>query len=168
MLSEPILIMLQISTCAFDFRNDSWSSFYFSKILGKFFSHFWWLSQTVWYSLSSWSYRVGTSYHMVSIGTSEKSPKFLLFCNIFHSLFNVKITVGVTKSSHQDCGLCYLHLPIFFLYTHTHTTPVLLHNKKFLCSPSQIVCTVTTMNVTCTQATLCVHENLCMALILLC
>ena len=27
----------------------------------------------------------------------------------------MKITVSVTKSSYQDCGPCYLHLPIFFL-----------------------------------------------------
>ena len=44
-----------------------------------------------------------------------------------------------------------------FLYIHS---PVLLQNKKVLCRPSQIVCTVTTMNVTCTQATLCIHKNL--------
>ena len=38
----------------------------------------------------------------------------------------MKITVSVTKSSHQDCGPCYLHLPIFFLYIHS---PLLLENK---------------------------------------
>ena len=32
---------------------------------------------------------------------------------------------------------------LFFLYIHT---PVLLQNKKLLCRPSQIVCTVMTMN----------------------
>ena len=32
----------------------------------------------------------------------------------------------------------------FFLYIHS---PVLMQNKKFLCRPSQIACTVTTMNV---------------------
>ena len=74
------------------------------------------------------------------------------------SLFHMKITASVTKSSHQDSGPCYLHLPTFFLYIHT---PVLLQNKKFLCRPSQIACTVTTINVTCTQATLRVHENPC-------
>ena len=38
----------------------------------------------------------------------------------------MKITVSVTKSSHQDHGQCYLHLPIFS-YMHP---PVLLENKK--------------------------------------
>ena len=61
-----------------------------------------------------------------------------------YSLFHMKITVSATKSSHQDHGPCYLHLPIFFLYIHS---PVLLQNKKFLCRPSQIACAVTTMNV---------------------
>ena len=27
--------------------------------------------------------------------------------------FHLKITVSVTKSLHQDCGPCYLHLPVF-------------------------------------------------------
>ena len=67
----------------------------------------------------------------------------------------MKITASVTKSSLQDCGPCYFHLPIFFLYIHY---PILLQNKKFLYRPSQVACTVTTMNVTCMQATLCVHE----------
>ena len=39
----------------------------------------------------------------------------------------MKITVSVTKSSHQDHGQCYLHLPIVFSYMHS---PVLLENKK--------------------------------------
>ena len=34
------------------------------------------------------------------------------------NLFYMKITVSVTKSLHKDCGLCYLHLPIFS-YTYT-------------------------------------------------
>ena len=58
----------------------------------------------------------------------------------------------------EGCCPCYLHLPIF-LYIHT---PVLLQNKKFLCRLSQIACTVTTMNITWTQATL--HENPCTVL----
>ena len=32
----------------------------------------------------------------------------------------------VTKCSHEDCGLCYLHIHIFFLYIHS---PLLLENK---------------------------------------
>ena len=82
-----------------------------------------------------------------------------------HSLFHMKITASVTKSSYQDGGPYYLHLPIFFLHIHT---PVLLQNENFLCRSSQIVCMVTTMNVTCTQATLRVHENPCTVFIPLC
>ena len=43
-------------------------------------------------------------------------------------LFHTKIMARLTESSHQDCGTCYLHLPIFFLYMHS---PVLLECKKF-------------------------------------
>ena len=43
--------------------------------------------------------------------------------------FIKKITASVTKSSHQDRGPCYLHLPIFFLYIHSL---LLLGNKKML------------------------------------
>ena len=32
----------------------------------------------------------------------------------------------VTKCLHEDCGLCYLHIHIFFLYIHS---PLLLENK---------------------------------------
>ena len=46
---------------------------------------------------------------------------------------------SVTKSSHQDCGSCYLHLPIFFLYIHS---PLQLEKKVvviavFLCKLDQ-------------------------------
>ena len=40
----------------------------------------------------------------------------------------MKITMIVTKSLHQDCGLCYLHLPFFFLYIHSL---LLLENNFF-------------------------------------
>ena len=53
----------------------------------------------------------------------------------------------------------------FFLYIHSF---VLLQNKKFLCRPSQILCTVTTMNITYMQTTLRKYENLCTVLIPLC
>ena len=33
--------------------------------------------------------------------------------------FPMKITACVTKSSQEDCGPGFLHLPIFFLYIHT-------------------------------------------------
>ena len=42
------------------------------------------------------------------------------------SLFQMKITASATKSLHQDCGSCYLHVPIFFLYTFSR---FLLENK---------------------------------------
>ena len=35
-----------------------------------------------------------------------------------NSLSHLKTTTSVTKSSHQDRGLCYLHSPIFS-YTYT-------------------------------------------------
>ena len=45
------------------------------------------------------------------------------------SLFHMKITASVAKSSHQICGPCYLTLPIFYLYIHPQ---LLLENKKLL------------------------------------
>ena len=45
------------------------------------------------------------------------------------SLFLMKITASVTKTLHQDCGPCYLHLPIFFFYIHSS---LLQQNKKLL------------------------------------
>ena len=54
----------------------------------------------------------------------------------FSSLFHMKITVSVTKSSHEDSGLCYLCLQ-FFLYT--HSPPVLEIKSCFdCCFPQQI------------------------------
>ena len=40
-----------------------------------------------------------------------------VFCQ--SRLFQMKITASVTKSLHQDRGLCSLHSPIFFPYTYT-------------------------------------------------
>ena len=34
------------------------------------------------------------------------------------SLFQMKFSASATKSSHQDRGPCYFHLPIFFIYMH--------------------------------------------------
>ena len=45
------------------------------------------------------------------------------------SLFHIKITAIVTKSSHQDRDPCYLHVPIFLFYIHS---PLLQQNKKLL------------------------------------
>ena len=44
------------------------------------------------------------------------------------SLFHMKITVSVTKSSREDVP-CYLHLQIFFLYIHS---PPLLEKKTLV------------------------------------
>ena len=44
-------------------------------------------------------------------------------------LFHIKITASVKKSSHQDLGLCCLHLPMFFLDIHS---TLLLENKKLM------------------------------------
>ena len=46
------------------------------------------------------------------------------------SVFSIWKSLSVAKSSHQDRGPCYLHLPIFFLYIHS---PLLLENKKLWC-----------------------------------
>ena len=43
----------------------------------------------------------------------------------------MKIIASVAKSLHQDCGPCYLRLPIFFLNINS---PLLLENKKLLWS----------------------------------
>ena len=53
---------------------------------------------------------------------------YLLNSSICQS-FPYKITAGVTKSSHQDRGPCYLQLLIFFFYIHSS---LLLQNKKLL------------------------------------
>ena len=46
----------------------------------------------------------------------------LAYVNLFH----MKIIASVTKSLQQDCDLCYLHLPSFFLYMHS---PLMQENK---------------------------------------
>ena len=43
---------------------------------------------------------------------------FLIYIVIRWSLFQMKIPASVSRSSHQHCGPCYLHLPIFS-FTHT-------------------------------------------------
>ena len=56
------------------------------------------------------------------------------FVQMFLSLFKMKITANVTKGLHQDHGLSYLHLPIFFLYIHSSCSAA---KQKVLCRPSQ-------------------------------
>ena len=61
----------------------------------------------------------------------------LFYCN--NTLFHMKITVSVTKSLHQNHGLCYLHLTSFFSFTYT----LLFCNKIKICCdwcfPQQII-----------------------------
>ena len=45
--------------------------------------------------------------------------------NSLSSLFHMKITASVTKNLHQDCGPCYLHVPLL-LYIHS---PLPLQNN---------------------------------------
>ena len=49
---------------------------------------------------------------------SKTFDLFLIYIVIRYSLFHMKITTSVTRSSHQQCDPCYLHLPIFF-FTYT-------------------------------------------------
>ena len=46
-------------------------------------------------------------------------------------VYSAVFSIGKSKSSHQDQGLCYLQLPILFLYIQS---PLLLENKKLLSS----------------------------------
>ena len=49
---------------------------------------------------------------------SKTFDLFLTYIVIRCSLFQMKITASISKSLHQHCGPCYLHLPIFsFTYT---------------------------------------------------
>ena len=52
----------------------------------------------------------------------------MYICIIQSFPYESHCTANVTKSKYQDCGQCYLQLPIFFLYIH----PLLLKNKKLL------------------------------------
>ena len=77
------------------------------------------------------------------------SPKMLFDCGnknepnwskikctlICISLFHMKIMMSV-KSSYQDCGTCYLHLPISFLNVHS---PLLLKKKLLKCLTKYVV-----------------------------
>ena len=62
-----------------------------------------------------WHQALGVTQDDISYGVSRG-----IQCSFFHR----KI-----KSSHQDQGLCYLQLPILFLYIQS---PLLLENKKLL------------------------------------
>ena len=79
------------------------------------------------------------------------------------TVFSIWKSLRVLQKAHiKVVARAVLHLPIFFLYL---LSPVRLQNEKFLCRPSQIVCTVTAMNVMCTQAMLRVHKSPCAVLI---
>ena len=58
----------------------------------------------------------------------SQSKKPLILVEIHRCLFYMKVTASATKSSHQDRGPCYLHLPNF-LYKNS---PLLPENIKLL------------------------------------
>ena len=62
---------------------------------------------------------------------------FLIYIVIRCSLFHMKITTSVAKSSHQHCDPCYLHLPIF---SSTYTLLLCGKIKSYCdhCFPQQI------------------------------
>ena len=80
---------------------------------------------------------------MVRIIKHFRKPDFLGYvkhCPVTHQQILphakfAKITVSITKSTHQDCDLCYFQLPIFFL--HTLSSPVVKYYCDH-CSPQQI------------------------------
>ena len=53
------------------------------------------------------------------------------------SLFYMKITASVTKSSHQDCGWCFSHLTFFFLI-HMFSSSAGKQKSCYCYSPQQI------------------------------
>ena len=59
--------------------------------------------------------------------TYGKCIRYYLFSCMPYSLFHMKITASVAKSSHEDRGPSYLHFPIFFLI---HALSFLLENKN--------------------------------------
>ena len=65
--------------------------------------------------------------------TLQLSSQQLYNCSLFH----MKITASVTKSLHQDCGLCYSHLPIFS-YTYTLLFCCKIKSCCGCCFPQQI------------------------------
>ena len=79
----------------------------------------WPMMSLSWQSIILWHTNEKCFYNILWLGYHESS------------FFRMKSTANVTKSLHQDCGLYYLHLPIFLLYTHS---PLLLENKKLLWS----------------------------------
>ena len=54
------------------------------------------------------------TFFYVSRGNKEGQDCFEIFC-----VAASYITASVTKSYHQDCGPCYLQLPIFFFHMYT-------------------------------------------------
>ena len=64
----------------------------------------------------------------VCVSGGKQCKLFEKFCALT-SLFHMKITANVTKSSHQDRGPCYLHLQIFFFYIQSS---LFRQNKKLL------------------------------------
>ena len=89
------------------------------------FRHIFKNSASMYESSGSQFFRTTTGIQLQ--GFSQEQKKSVLCLN--SSLFRMKSTASVTKSSHQDCGPCYLHAPIFLFYIHP---PFLLESKKLL------------------------------------
>ena len=91
------------------------------------FPSFW----TVSYHFLSWCFCMFPGTSSVSFGVFLLFPHSVIplvssfrSCAVVtwnwnHSLFHMKITVNVKKSSHEDRVPCYLHLPVFFFYKHS-------------------------------------------------
>ena len=58
---------------------------------------------------------------------SNYSAELFLINLIIIGLLHIRITANIRRKLLQDCGLCYLHLPIFFLNMHC---PFLKENKN--------------------------------------
>ena len=79
------------------------------------------------------SYRLDRNKTRGGVSIFLKSADFKVYNIIIgitaYSVFCMKITASVTKSSHQGRGSCYLHFLIFFLDIHSL---LLLEIKKLL------------------------------------
>ena len=74
------------------------------------------------------------TFNLFQLSPEILTPPILGLCP---SLFHMKITASVTNSLYQDCGLCYLQLPIF---SYTYTLLFRLKTKSCCdcCFPQQI------------------------------
>ena len=68
---------------------------------------------------------------------SKTFDLFLIYIVIRWSLFQMNISASVSRSLHQHCGPCYLHLPIFS-FTHTLLVSGKIKSCSDHCFPQQI------------------------------